>query len=412
VPHFFFSYSREDAVDPYLYRFYDDLCIELSIRGGLDRASVGFIDREQPAGAEWPRTTGDALEICAVFVPVYSPHYFGSHACGQEWHAFSARMAAHRELTGRAPESIVPVWWVPIIGDLPPVAQHLQDTRDQFDSEYRKYREFGLRYLLQLKENESRYREFLVQFTTSILAAAADPPSPQAVPDLLSEPNAFVPGHGEIRRTQNLSEARGGGPRQVTFVVAAGSREEMRVIRTMLDVYGDDWADWRPYHPASLDRLVVRAQGVATAQRMISGLMPADDSTFAVLDRARERKELVVLIVDPWAIGLPAYERLLTRLDRVRSGNTAVLVPWEALEVLESPEGRHIRNKLHASLGNWVDAGEQVFREGMRSMEEFEKILGQVLVDIQARIISRAEVTRRVAEGGPRSRPILTGPGS
>jgi len=373
VPHFFFSYSREDAVDPYLYRFYEDLCAELSIRGGLDRTSVGFIDHEQRAGADWPRTTGDALGTCLIFVPVYSPHYFSSPACGQEWHAFSTRIAAHRELTGRTLESIVPVWWVPIIGDLPLVTRNIQDTRDQFGTEYRR---FGLRYLLQLNENESRYRDFLVRFTNSILTATADPPTPRAVPDPRSEPNAFMPGHGDVRRPQNSSDVRIGGPRKVTFVVAAGSREEMRGIRSMVDIYGDDWADWRPYHPASPDRLVVRAQGVATAQSMISGLMLADDSIFAVVDRARVYKELVVLIIDPWAIGLPAYERLLLSLDDVRSGNTAVLVPWEALEILESSEGQHIRNRLYASLSNWVDAGEQAFREDMRSMEEFEKILG------------------------------------
>jgi FxsC-like protein len=405
--HFFFSYSRDDARDPYLYRFYEDLCAELSTRGGIDPASTGFLDCEQPAGQMWPRTTGDALGTCLVFVPIYSPHYFGSHTCGQEWSAFSAR-SKERSESGGQPQGILPVWWVPLLADPPEVARYLQDTRDQFGPEYR---EFGLRYLLQLNENDSRYRQFLVRFATSILAAAADPPAPRVVSDLLSEPNAFAQGPrgGAVRELR--PSARGSGPRKVTYVVAAAGREEMRAVRAALDVYGDGWEDWRPYHPACPDPVLLRAQGVAVTQRLVSDPMPADDSLFDVLDRAQETRELIVIIVDPWATGLPAYRQLLGRLDGVRSGNAAVVVPWEAVELLQTPEGRHARDRLFVSLGNWMDGGEPTFRDDIRSIEEFEEVLGQVLVAIRAQVINRAEVARRVTEDGPPTRPILTGTG-
>ncbi|MFG3510311.1 TIR-like protein FxsC [Streptomyces sp. NPDC047821] len=410
-PLFFLSYSRDDAVDPYLDRFYHDLCAEVSIRGGLDLESVGFLDREQPTGAIWPRTTGAALGSCSVFVPVYSPHLFSSHTCGQEWHTFATRAAAahqaRSETTVEKPGGIVPVWWVPPVQEAPAVARYLQDTRDKFGPEYR---EFGLRYLLQLRANDSLYRDFLVRFSNEILKAAAAPPAPCEVPDLLAAPNAFAPAPDATPLPRQAGSAESAGPRQVTFVVAVGDRETMRVVRTVLGTYGHDWADWRPYHPACPDRVAVRAQGVATAQRMISYLTPADESLFVLLDRAEKRGEMVVLIVDPWSVELPVYETLLARLDRLNSHHSTVLVPWESVDSPNSSEGSRAHDKLYASLGNWMDAGDRLFREDIWSMDEFEKVLGQTLIEIRARILGRAEARRRVTETGPRTRPVLTLP--
>jgi FxsC-like protein len=403
VPLFFFSYSRNDARDVYLNRFYEDLRHEVSTRGGIGLAEAAFHDLGQPPGVNWPRTTGDALGTCGVFVPVYSPHYFNSPICGQEWHVFSSRLEARS--TGGGRRSIAPVWWVPPAGEVPPVAQYLQDTRDQFGAEYR---EFGLRYLMQLNRNEEQYREFLVRFSVELIAAAAEPPPQRQVVDLLSAPNAFATGSSvRVRRPRH---APGGGPRAVTFVVVAAGREEMARIRTALDAYGDDWADWRPYHPDCRDPVAVRAQGVAAAQRMISGLMPADDSLGALLRAAKERSELVVLIVDPWVAALPSFRSLLADADDVRTGHAVVLAPWEPPESLPDSEREHARDVLYVCLGNWMDAGNHAFRDDIRSIADFEKILGQALVEVRARIINRAEVTHRVTENGPRSRPVLTGP--
>jgi FxsC-like protein len=404
VPLFFFSYSRDDAGDAYLNRFYEDLRNEVSIRGGIEFEETGFRDLEQPPGVEWPRTTGDALGSCGVFVPVYSPKYFNSPICGKEWSAFSSRLAA-RPPGGRT-RSIAPVWWAPPVAELPPVAQYLQDTRDQFGAEYREH---GLRSLMQLSSNKDRYQEFLIRFSMELIAVAAEAPPQRQIADLLSLPNAFATGSSDIRFGQPR-HAPGGGPRKVTFVVAATGREEMAGIRTALDVYGEDWADWRPYHPDCRDPVAVRAQGVAAAQRMISGLVPADDSFRALLRAARERSELVVLIVDPWVAALPSFQPLLEDADNVRTGHAVVLAPWESSESLPDSERDQARDVLYVYLGNWMDAGDHAFRDDIRSIADFEKVLGQTLVEVRARIINRAAVAHRVTENGPRSRPILTGP--
>jgi hypothetical protein len=56
VPQFFFSYARAevyqgDDIAPYLDSFYKQLCTEVAICGGPALGLTGFLDREQPAGA-------------------------------------------------------------------------------------------------------------------------------------------------------------------------------------------------------------------------------------------------------------------------------------------------------------------------------------------------------------------------
>ncbi|WP_405730040.1 TIR-like protein FxsC [Streptomyces sp. NBC_00028] len=410
VRHFFFSYARSDLVDVYLDRFYEDLCRELSSRGGLPLDSVGFIDRNQPSGTLWATALGEALAECLVFVPVYSPHYFGSHVSGQEWSAFSTRLAAHHKTTGHRPHSIVPVWWLPPRGELPPVADELQDSRDLFGKEYKQ---FGLKTLLRRRDYRGQYLDFLERYAEMVLEAAATPPDPHPVPDLLSLPNAFAPAERPGLANGRIPAARAGrGARKVVFVVAVGRRDDMlNVAHAELDMYGEELVDWRPYHPASSGSIVVRAQGVAYTRDMESQVVPADDSLFTLLDGPTERQCLVVLIVDPRSVELESFQELFARLDRTRSSNSVILMPADLDELRNGPRGTHLYNRLYASLGNWMEAGGGAFRGDLPSMEDFERVLGQVLIEIQGRIMRMAEVVRRVNEAGPQFRPVLTGPG-
>ena len=155
----------------------------------------------------------------------------------------------------------------------------------------------------------------------------------------------------------------------------------------------------------------MRAQSIAATQRMISAVNHADESLFSLLQRARENGEVVVLIVDPWAVDLPFYGPILQRLNVIRSSYAAVVVPWETRDVLETPSGRHAHDVLYATLGDWVDGGHLGFRDDMWSIEDFEKIIGQIVIEMRARIINRSDLARRVTEGGLVARPILMGPG-
>jgi FxsC-like protein len=403
VAHFFFSYSRADGRDQHLYKFFDDLCLELSLRGRIPVESAGFIDKNQPVGAEWNQTMSRALGTCNVLVPVYSPNFFASSYCGKEWHSFATRLEAHREVTGESLDCVVPVWWLPPIGDLPPRVGPRHDPRALFGADHEKH---GLRYLRQLNSNRDSYHEAVVQLAIMIRDAGNRPPKPRNDLDVANGTDAFAVESLPAGQPRQPPSQKVTSIRRVTFVVVAGTRDQMQVVRTTHDMYGE-WDEWRPYRPACEDPILVRAQGVAYQRGMVSQPHPADDRLFEILETAQARRELAVLILDPWAVKLPNYEVLLRELNRRRFGTTAIVVPWDFAEVMEA----HIRDALHLRLDNWVFSGESLFRDGIRSIEEFEKTLVQILVEICGRIIRRAEVARRVAEVGPVSRPILTGPG-
>jgi FxsC-like protein len=406
--HFFFSYSRDDAGDPYLHRFYRDLQSEVATRGGIAPEEAGFLDVEQPTGELWPRTTGDALGKCAVFIPVYSTNFFKSSSCGQEWSAFAARSAHLLGSSGQAPKGIRPVWWLPP-ENAPAAAEYLEDTRDLFGADYRKY---GLRYFLQLSRNADQYQDFLVKFTLMILEAAKNPPPTREITDLLAEPNAFAVSSPGTATPASGTAGRRSGPRHVTFAFAVATRAEMQGARAALDSYGQSYRDWSPYLPECPDPAALRAQGIAGSRSMTADLKPADDSVFQLLDWARDNRELVIFILDPWTAGLPVYNSLLARLDEVRSGNAAVVVPWESHEIRKGSDGSEAQDELFAVLGNWIVAGAPTFQDDIGSMDEFEEALGTVLVMIRAQVVNRADVTARVTEKGPMSRPIVDGTGS
>ncbi|MCZ4125925.1 TIR-like protein FxsC [Streptomyces sp. H39-S7] len=401
VTHFFFSYARTDAVDDYIYTFFDELCLEVGARTGRAQ-DVGFLDKNQPPGSDWALTTGGALGTCDVFVPVYSSHFFASKYCGQEWHSFHARLDEHRRATGARPLCVVPVWWVPPLGGVPDATSWVQDTRDQFGADYAAN---GLRFLMRVTSRRNAYEEALFGLTQRIVDAAKAPARPVGVLDLERAPNAFA---AATPPPPVRERPRGAvrGPRRVTFIVVAGGTERMRMVRTVLESYGEDWEDWRPYHPETPDPLALRAQGVALAQNMLSWLQPLDETLLDTIEAARERRELVVLLVDPWATGLEDYQRILARLNDRRYANTAVVVSWEAL----TADRGTAEEMLDECLSNWSDE-KQVFHDNVQSMKEFETALAGALDEIRRRVVKQATKVRPVREPGPSSRPVVAGPG-
>lgn len=401
MQYFFFSYTRKDSVDEYLRMFYDDLCRELSIRGGVDLEKTGFFDIDQPTGSDWPSNTGDAVGTCKVFVPVYSPSYFLSSVCGREWHGFDRRVEEHLARTGTRLASILPVWWVPP-NDNAPATQNLHDTRDQFGP---AYKELGLRSLLtQRNRYGDEYRAFVEKFALQVFEAGKVAPNALTGINLRTEPNAFE------KRVPTAAAKRISGPKWVNFVVAAGSSAEMQDVREVLDTYGDTWDEWTPYLPACSDPVVLKAQNVAVDQRLVSGPAPVGEDLIDVLDTAEKNRELVVLIVDPWAVGIDRYRELLGKLDSKRYKNVAILLPGAEGEPRLMSNGVNAADLLHMCIGNWLDDPSHSARQDLDTVEKFEEILKQTLVDIRARILKHSEVARRVQQGAAMSRPVLVGP--
>ena len=114
-PYFFLSYARtprldeHDPTDPdiWVYKLYEDICKNILSMTAARPGSVGFMDRLNRSGAQWPRGLAGALATCRVFVPLYSPRYFESKNCGKEWFAFARRQVNSQSVGRTSVDAIV-----------------------------------------------------------------------------------------------------------------------------------------------------------------------------------------------------------------------------------------------------------------------------------------------------------------
>ena len=98
-PYFFLSYAHTPratgkAGDPnhWVARLYDDLCEAITeLTDVPEGVPVGFMDQSMHQGQFWAERLARELASCRVFVPLYSPRYFKSHACGQQGNTTAAK---------------------------------------------------------------------------------------------------------------------------------------------------------------------------------------------------------------------------------------------------------------------------------------------------------------------------------
>ncbi|MBK3569599.1 MULTISPECIES: TIR-like protein FxsC [unclassified Streptomyces] len=177
APFFFLSYAHvplprghPDELDQRLVDFHGhlfDLIMQLTTIDAAD--SAAFLDRRIPLGAEWEKHLKHALATCQVFVPVYSPRYFGSEWCGKEWDAFERRQRHHRESRPHTVTPIVPVWWLPPERvRVPAVARRLQHTHIDLSVDYRQKGLFGL----VAEGRRTRYRQAVWGIAQAIVDVA------------------------------------------------------------------------------------------------------------------------------------------------------------------------------------------------------------------------------------------------
>jgi TIR domain-containing protein len=156
-PYFFLSYAHDAGEDDEsVRRFYQELTHDVRLFAG-DRtgAAAGFCDVSFRLGDQWSPALIENLSTAQVFVPILSPVYFASEACGKEWTVFTKRMTASGP--PRAGESpLVPLLWVPM--NPPAVAQSFQYREPAFG---KLYNEIGLRRLLREKKYEDDCSAFV-----------------------------------------------------------------------------------------------------------------------------------------------------------------------------------------------------------------------------------------------------------
>jgi FxsC-like protein len=403
LPYFFLSRAAGD--DDYVRRFYRDLSAEVRRSSGID-GEVGFMDVAGPTGGRWPGSVADALGTCRVFVALCSPQYFLTERCGREWSVFAERLRRHRAASGTIAPALIPVVWAnagasgePIgIGDeahpvlIPPSPGGA-----------------GLRQLIRLNSWRASYLEFVSSLARRIVDTAdahAIAPAPPGV-DLETAPNAFdLPDPDATTR----HEGDGAPTRQrVHFVVAAGSPDEMGLVRNDVRYYGARRQDWAPYRPSLPEPLAARARSLA-AERLFGSEVADLDGLPDRIHHAHRNNDIVVLLVDAWATKLEAYRSRLVEFDCRGESAVGVLVPASCEDAETARHRAELRSDVSATFRNTAARRDPMFRTEIGTVAGFDNDLMAVLEAAQNHIYSKGRIFRRPAGAPSTDRPILEGP--
>lgn len=422
MPHFFLSYARQDAEGGFLDIFYGDLYAEVQLLKGKNEVGEepGFRDlRSIEVGEDWNDQLVNALTTCRVFLALYSPSYFVSEFCGKEWRVFADRLAAPAGYPGEAaPPLIVPILWAPVDNDvLPEVTKRIQYTHESLGDLYASE---GLHHLVRLRSHYAKeYWDLVRGVAKRVIQVAKQhqlPPTerPQDLKQILS---AFRGPAEQSATGQGGSAPRGTklGPKRVRFMVIAGTKTEHAAasLRKVLDCYGDEPDDWRPYQPSYKGQIGILAQSAATAAEWRVAPLPLPDANDLAreLNAALQEREIVILIADAWAVGLHRYNELLRQYDSGYFLNSALLMPWSRDDQEMIDHATKLRNAVRATLLNKTrERDSRVFRDDIETADRFQLDLLGILVEVRRRIVEMEEVLRLRDEDNMIARPVLTGP--
>jgi FxsC-like protein len=375
APYFFLSYAHtprpESTVpDPDLWvgRLYQDLCDHVLALTDLGAgAPVGFMDRDIRSGEGWSERLADSLATCKVFVPLFSPRYFGSVQCGKEWYAFAQREVQEHARSNRVSEGIVPALWVPVPPNrLPNAAERLQFNHNALGDAYATE---GLYGLIKLTMFRSAYELAVYELAKRIVKVAQSGGVGPGTPvDYRRIPSAF----GEAR-----------GPRALRITVAACVRGRLPDGRSDA-YYGDRAADWNPFHPSSSRPLAAFAADLARTFGYEPTVGSLDDEGAAPGAAGSPRDPTAgpeILIVDRWTAADPGWRARLAAFDEGRPW-TAVVVAWNRDDV----QSRDTEGELTAALDRLMPRGTgqgppacRTAARGVHSLESLTDILPQVV---------------------------------
>ena len=440
MPYFFLSYARERP-NVWIQQFYRDLCEEFRRRAGLSSvAAPGFMDTQDiEVGEQWPAALTDALRSCRVFLALYSPRYFASLNCGREWAAFARRSERQNSAAGRPADAIIPILWVRP-KQLPEVASRIQAWDDRLGDEHQPKCVYDL---IRLNRHHDEYQEFLSNLSLRMIEVgrrvsippgedhdfealpSAFPPgwTPAELANLPSTPSRPLPAGPPMPTSTGRTDRRDRiGAQHVTFLFAAPSiatgAPDNR--RRSTDFYGDDPQDWRPYLPRDRahltaqqrhgHRLSLLAQRHALSKEFTSDLGPVSDDLQDRLQAARERNQVLLLLVDPWTAEMTDVSRLLRLYDRQNEPTTGVLIPFSAEDEETTAHQELLERSIRLIFDNNSVRGDPLFRLGLPEATAFGDALQQVLVEAQNRVFSRGTVMKRAGIGDPIAQPILRGP--
>ncbi|MFE4973441.1 TIR-like protein FxsC [Kitasatospora sp. NPDC056651] len=398
-PYFFLSYAHtpkagaRGASDPnhWVRQLYRDLCeAVLQLTTVPDGVAVGFMDESMHQGELWAERLSGELATCRVFVPLYSPRYFNSVPCGQEWHAFTRRPVYPANLDYERTSGIVPVLWAPMSRyRLPDVASELQFNHTSFGPEYATE---GLYALMKLSYFRAAYELAVHRLAARIVQVAEETVIPvgRRRLEFNTLPSAF-----------NVTAPT----KQLRISVLAYHQGELPDDRSP-DYYGERRVDWHPYRPSGSP---IAQHAVRLARQL--GFQPTvhefDDEVESIIGGHAEAPGL--LLLDRWALRDPRRRELVRRFDRSDSAWVSILEPFngddpecvERADELGELSDEALRITRRASRPSFLGATGPT---GLNTLEDFDDALPRAAMKAKYAFEGR---TRAEPEEPPVPRPSL-----
>ncbi|MFJ9692770.1 TIR-like protein FxsC [Kitasatospora sp. NPDC101183] len=406
-PYFFLSYAHtpkagaRGAGDPnhWVRQLYRDLCeAVLQLTTVPSGAPVGFMDESMHQGELWAERLSAELATCRVFVPLYSPRYFNSVPCGQEWHAFTRRPVYPATMDVERTSGIVPVLWAPMSRyKLPKVASELQFNHAGFGPDYATE---GLYALMKLTYFRSAYELAVHRLARRIVQVAEETVIPVGRQlDFNALPSAF-----------NVTAPT----KQLRISVLSYHQGELPADRNP-DFYGARRTDWHPYRPAGSP---IAQHAVRLARQL--GFQPTvhefDDEVESIIEGTAEAPGL--LLLDRWALRDPGRRDLVRRFDRSDATWVGVLEPWNADDPECAQNHRELGELSDQTLRITRRAGRPSFlgvtgpangpaaSNGLDTLDDFDEALPRAAMKAKYAFEVRA---RAEPEEPPTRRPDLRG---
>jgi FxsC-like protein len=433
---FFFSYARRDSYkNIYLKTFYEELAREIAVAAGLPsklkETDIGFFDRENiELGHVWDDTVAEAIQSSKAFVALYSPAYFNSEVCGQEFQLFKMRLEDYRKKLSpqdSQPSLFIPVLWQPLErlpSTLPESIAKLQFTHASLPA---KYENDGLNFLM---KNKNARRDFIRRLADSINKEvnAHKLPRLQNPPPLTDIPNAFNPQPIVVTAQPQIAPAPGApavaaqppdthyvpknyGLDVAWFVYVAGKNADYKTVREHIDCYGAvGGKDWRPYYPEVESKVGLIAQGVASSKDLLAETLPLSDELVTHLREAEAKNTIVIILVDPWSVGLPSFKKPLKDYDNNRLLNSGAMVIWNHKDPETVTAANSLKQTLVNTFPNILVSNDVVFQNNIDSEQQLRDRLSDLIDEVRKKIIARENLLRPVTNTPNSSFPTLTVP--
>lgn len=418
MPYFFFSYARKDDRGGkdgglgHLGKFYEDLEYEIGSLSKLSEEKIGFRDTSSiEPGEQWPEQLAEALNVSRVFIYMHSPTYFARPMCGKEWQVFRTRIDEYVEENQDCqarPCLMVPVLWIPTVQvPVPDCVSNIQYSHEDFGD---IYAQDGLYHMMRLSMFEDAYQRFLREFAKRIMQVAENTELPglDTIPEIKDVENAFeektTPQDPDSKDSSGYS-----GPRCAQFVYVAGKKNELKTVRNNVNAYGEEGGrDWKPYFPEVEEEIAIISQRVATDEKFYYEVFSLTNELTDMIQKSRDRNEVVVLIVDPWTLELEFYSSVMQKYDNFDFFNCSLLIVFNDKDNETKMELPRLELTVKATfVAKSTHEKLMSFRSNVGGMKEFEEELAKTLRYVRNRIIKVSQNIRRVSGEGPENIPTL-----